>query len=150
MTEAGPIGTGFRTGMSRNGIDQTSLASMSITMSIFLLTSQPPVSTAMFQVRSQSSRSTLGLGLGRDERLLERVRAPAQELTGQGDRLGDVLDREVAVELEPGATRVSDGRAVERHHRVLVGLEEVRAAQMVVALLEVRRHARRLDLDVDA
>src|SRR5256886_14327389 len=62
-----------------------------------------------------------------EHRLPFHVRSPPEKLTPEGDRPRDVLDREVAVELERRPTRRPHGRAPERQHRVLLDLQEVAA-----------------------
>src|SRR6266540_219900 len=85
-----------------------------------------------------------------EHRLRFHIRPPSEELSREGDGPRDVLDREVAVELERGAPRRPHGGARERQHRVLLGLEEVAAHQVLVALFGVRRDALGLHLDLDA
>src|SRR5438093_11619248 len=52
------------------------------------------------------------------------VRPPPEELGRKGDGPRDVFDRQIAVELEPHPARQPHGRALERPHGVLLGLQE--------------------------
>src|SRR5438445_4357964 len=59
-----------------------------------------------------------GCPRGRGEhRLPFHVRPPPEEFPGEGDRPRDVLDRQIAVELERRPARRPHGGARERQHR---------------------------------
>ena len=73
------------------------------------------------------------------------VRAEAAELDLEGDRLGDVADRELAIDEEVLAVGPDAGGA-EGHLRVGVDIEEVAAAQVPVALVVAGRDGRQVDL----
>src|SRR5437588_10036650 len=84
-----------------------------------------------------------------EHRLPLHVRPPTQELARESHWSRDVLDRQIALELERRPARRPDGRALERQHRVLLDLQEVAAHQVLVPLLGVRRDAVGLHLDFD-
>jgi hypothetical protein len=149
MTEAGPK-AGFRTGMLGVAVSGN-LVGLHVDHEIDLLADEE--STGLDRdVPRQVPVLALDarLGLGGEVGVAERIRAPPEELPGEGDRLRDVTDREVAVELEARSAEVTHRGAPERHHGVLLHLEEIRALQVGVALIEIGLHAARLDLDLDA
>ena len=72
------------------------MAEMSKSSLILSDTRKPPVSSAAFQVRPQSLRLMDGLALEADPEVAERVAGGAGGLEVDRDRLGDVLDGQVA------------------------------------------------------
>src|SRR5688572_14314665 len=64
-----------------------------------------------------------------------------------GDRLGHAAEREVAGDVELGVALLRDRVALEREGGELLGVEEVRRAQVVVALLVARVDLRGLERD---
>src|SRR6185312_646332 len=73
-----------------------------------------------------------------------------QPLDGDGDRLRDVTDREVAGHGQLVAARRRDLGALEGELGKLLGIEEVGRLEVAVALLVVGRDARGVDRHLDA
>jgi hypothetical protein len=122
---------------------------VSISSLTFFPTRKPPVSTAMFQVRSQSSRSTSVLAENAARWILGLCpRTPSEELGVQDDLAGDVPDRQVADELERVAAGRTNLAAAEHQFGVVLDVEEVTAAQVVVPHVGLRLDAPGVDLDL--
>ena len=110
------------------------LISASISTFTVLPTSTPPVSSAWFQVRPKASRSISVLAEKPTACGAPRGGGDALERRVEHDRAGDAADREVALEPEPVAVVVGHPGAAEGDRRELLDVEEVGAAQVVVAL----------------
>ena len=65
------------------------------------------------------------------------------------DRLGDTLDREVARDLQLALAGRRDARRAKRERRKLLGIEEIRRAEVCIALIDACVDTRGLEGDLD-
>ena len=106
---------------------------MSNSSLIFSETRTPPVSSAAFQVRSQSLRLMRGAALEADAEVAEGVAGRAGGLEDDRDGLGDALDGQVAGDRPVVAVALDLGRG-EGDLRVVLGVEEVGRDEVAVAV----------------
>ena len=114
----------------------------------FSETRTPPVSSAAFQVRPQSLRLMVGATLEADAEVAERVVRGAGLLEDDGDRLGDVLDGQVAGDRPLVAVALDVGGG-EGDLREVLGVEEVAGLEVAVAVGDAGLDAGDVDGQVD-
>ena len=135
------------------GVAHASACSTASTSSSTLMpfpTRNPPVSSAWFQVTSNSSRLISPDATNPARTPPHGSTATALELDVEGYRPGDVPDREVTDNLEAVAGDRPHRRAAVGDHGVPLDVEEVGGTQMAIPFRVAGVDARRIDGHLDA